>query len=59
MSPLLFFVLPYALGATLWIAALVFGGVGLPDGLSITDVGAVFMPTAACIPVYREGDWAG
>lgn len=59
-SPLRFFVLLYVLSAPFWLAALALKDSGLPDGLAITDVGAVFMPTvAACILVYREDGAAG
>ncbi len=54
-SPVRFFALLYLMSAPFWAAGILFKGSGLPDSLPITDVGAVFMPTAAaCILIYKE-----
>lgn len=54
-SPLLFFVLVYALSIPLWVLNLIYP-MNLPvDNLPVTDIVATFTPVvAASILVYRE-----
>lgn len=54
-SPLLFFLLVFALTTPLWLLSRIVRVEGLPDHLPVTDVGATFVPLiAAAILVYRE-----
>ena len=57
-SPLLFFVLVYALSIPLWVLNVIYP-MKLPvDNLPVTDIVATFTPmVAASILVYREGIW--
>lgn len=59
-SPLLFFVLVFALTLPFWILSRFVHVAGLPDNLPITDAGATFVPMfAAMLLVYREEKWNG
>lgn len=59
-SPLLFFVLVFALTFPLWVLSRVIRAEGLPDNLPVTDAAATFVPLlAASILVYREEGWNG
>lgn len=59
-SPLIFFVLVFALTMPLWTLSTVVKAEGLPDNLPVTDIGATFVPLiAASILVYREEKFDG
>ena len=59
-SPLIFFLLVFALSIPWWALSLLPKAGGLPDNLPITDVGAVFVATeAASILTYREEGFDG
>lgn len=59
-SPLLFFVLVFALTIPLWILSTRIKIEGLPDNLPVTDAGATLVPLfAAAILVYRKERWEG
>ena len=59
-TPFLFLALTFALSVPWWALGLFIRASGLPDGLPITDVGAVFMPAlAALICSYRDSGWRG
>lgn len=59
-SPLIFFLLVFALTIPFWVLSTMIKVEGLPDNLPVTDIGATFVPLiAASILVYREEKFAG
>jgi membrane protease YdiL (CAAX protease family) len=59
-SPLIFFLLVFALTTPLWILSTRIKAEGLPDNLPVTDAIATFVPLfAAAILVYQEEKWDG
>jgi membrane protease YdiL (CAAX protease family) len=59
-SPLIFFLLVFALTIPLWALSTKVKAEGLPDNLPVTDIGATFVPLiAASILVYREEKFGG
>lgn len=59
-SPLIFFLLVFALTVPLWALSTKVKVKGLPDNLPVTDIGATFVPLiAASILVYREEKFGG
>ena len=59
-SPLIFFILVFALSIPFWVLNIIFP-MNLPvDNLPVTDIGATFVPLiAASILVYREEKFRG
>jgi uncharacterized protein len=59
-SPLIFFLLVFALTVPFWALSTKVKVEGLPDNLPVTDIGATFVPLiAALILVYREEKFSG
>lgn len=57
-SVLRFFLLTYAFSAPFWLLAFRIRAAGLPDGLPVTDIGAVLAPAGAALAlVHGEGGW--
>lgn len=59
-SPLVFFLLVFALTVPFWVLSTIVKHEGLPDNLPVTDIGATFVPLlAAAILVFREEGFDG